>query len=217
MKKFAANLIVVLGAFCFITLSSALATHITSSSDPALVGATLIDFESQTIGVYNSLTIGVVTFTANDNHLRVGNEYAGNYGTTGKSLDNGTYDSEGFFGLTINFSSPTSAFGFKWGAAEPSAIWNLRAYDSSNNLLDTYLLPDTSSDPTGAFVGLAVSNISYATLINSTDYDWIFIDNFTYQPGGGGGGEVPEPATMLLVGSGLIGLAGYGRKKFFKK
>jgi len=39
----------------------------------------------------------------------------------------------------------------------------------------------------------------------------------TWNYDGGGGGQVPEPGTLLLLGSGLIGLALYGRRKFNKK
>jgi hypothetical protein len=56
-------------------------------------------------------------------------------------------------------------------------------------------------------VAVSFQGIGGGTFSNDSD---LLASNWQSTP-------VPEPATMLLLGSGLVGLVGFGRKKIFKK
>ena len=60
----------------------------------------------------------------------------------------------------------------------------------------------------------ATGNIGVGTNFKSFQFLANFLDDIA--PLSGPGSQVPEPSTMLLLGSGLIGLAGLARRKVEK-
>jgi hypothetical protein len=120
----------------------------------------------------------------------------------------------GFFYVDylITFSTPVSQFGL--AVVGPQYLGNtLTAYDTGNQVLESLPVPYDSGGTASFFAGFVHSSNDIAKVVLShVDYDYIGIDNVSYylQP-------VPAPPTLLLLGSGLLGLVGLGRRKFFPK
>ena len=167
---------------------------------PALAGGTVLTFDSVASGTYSSIALSGVTFSADaGNLIWIDNAYIGQFNTFGTQSLHNNYDPQSFNTLTMTFSSPVSAFGFFWGASDSQ--WTLNAYDASSTLIESFLLPVTGGSNAGDFVGLIDPGIASATLVG-TGGDFIFIDNFAFS----GASSVPEPASMVLLGSGLVGI-----------
>lgn len=166
-------------------VSAASASPITSPADPALDGSTLVDFESETVGVYYAYqggyttTTGQVNFYAARLYLDASPAIAGLYNTTGRVyLTNGSPTKL----LNINFPYPVTAFGFNFGASD--VTWTMTAYDANNAAIETVLIPRLAGSNAGEFFGIAASEIVRVTLQQGAGMraaDVIFLDNLKFR------------------------------------
>lgn len=194
---------------------AASAAPISSITDEALAGATIINFQAQTPGKYESLTIdnvtiSTITYYAPDPTLTP-------MITVGNNVRDGKWvppvdqylDNDLGTDLYFDFATTVSAFGLQIGKTD-SAV-SLNAWDSAGNLIETVEVPvmTTWVNPNGYFgISSLAGNISRVSL--NVTADKLFVDDFAYVETPT---PVPAPVTLLLMGSGLLGLAGTRRNK----
>jgi hypothetical protein len=212
MSRLAKKSGLVFGLAALCCLAWPLASWGTTISDPGSLnsGATIIDFEGYAVHTTLPITSGIATISANSTAAQV-MDASGNGFTDNSGIVDGNMVGYGAITYTVTFSAPVAQFGL--GVAGSESTGNtLKAYDKNNIVLESIDLshPGSTSTIYAGFIRTA-NDIDHVVL-SQYYVDAMGIDNVSYYAL-----PVPVPPTLLLLGSGLLGLLGLGRRKFFPK
>lgn len=114
----------------------------------------------------------------------------------------------------LNFTNPV--YNLKFWEAGSNSTGNVAQVDVfvGGSLSATQNILGTAQFNTPSLVDLsAFSNVTSIRIYNITDAGGLGWDNFGFDTTSS---SVPEPSTLLLLGSGLVGLVGYGRRRMKK-
>jgi len=189
------------------------------------------DFEDGTLDFGITASYGYVKTTAASldypDSVDADDGYIDGSGSTGYSW----YFGGGSNGVTFTFSSPVTAAGMVW--TDGWGTTTFEAFGAGMISLGTFgpvAIADGSRDGGTAedrffgvqdldgLLAIKLSNTSSGIEIDHLQFGEAFgsIESFgSIEPFGSGESQsIPEPATMLLLGSGLFALVGFSRKKF---
>lgn len=107
-------------------------------------------------------------------------------------------------------------FGIFWGSVD---TYNSLSFYNGSTLVASYTGTDIITPNAANGNQSAPSTNLYVNFLGLPDFDSFTMSStqFAFEADNIAVSRVPEPATMLLLGTGLIGLAGLGRRKFLKK
>jgi hypothetical protein len=107
--------------------------------------------------------------------------------------------------IQVNFAP--GADGITGWYSDPNGI-TVNAYDQYDNLLGTFLGTATNMANAEFSINSDTTGISYIVINdNSGNADYVTVDDLSYT-------LTPEPGSIVLLGTGLLGLAGVLRRKF---
>ena len=116
-----------------------------------------------------------------------------------------------------NPGMPGDLFGYKWGTSNDPKVYQFKFVTDRAPMWGDFYAKDGTDNTTDPPTDVYAYNSEFGTDTTPPDignndgvHGWVLVPDTN---GGGGGQEIPEPTTMILLGTGLLGCGIFFRKK----